>query len=112
VNNSVAPTTPHKYPWSSLRCDSQFASFLPPAKMFITRAISLTNFFVATSALGFQVCVLYPWHKQLEDDFEALKKEHLRVLDTIKSTNTREGVAKPKGGRLQGVLSGLGGWRL
>jgi len=80
--------------------------------MFITRAISLTNFFVATSALGFQVCVLYPWHKQLEDDFEALKKEHLRVLDTIKSTNTREGAAKPKGGRLQGVLSGLGGWRL
>ena len=84
-------------------------------KMFITRAISLTNFLVATSALGFQVYVLYPWHKQLDDDFDALKKEHLRVLDTIESTNTREGagsVAKPKGGRLQGMLSGLGGWRL
>ncbi|KAI0861651.1 mitochondrial phosphate carrier protein [Xylaria cubensis] len=50
--------------------------------MFITRAISLTNFLVASSALGFQVCVLYPWHKQLDDDFEALKKEHIRVLDT------------------------------
>ena len=42
--------------------------------MFITRAVSLTNFLVATSALGFQDCVLYPWHKQLDDDFEALKK--------------------------------------
>ncbi|KAK3344519.1 mitochondrial phosphate carrier protein [Lasiosphaeria hispida] len=51
--------------------------------MFFTRAISLTNFLVATSALGFQVCVLYPWHKQLDDDFEALKREHLRVLDTV-----------------------------
>jgi hypothetical protein len=53
--------------------------------MFITRAISITNFLVATSALGFQVCVLYPWHKQLDTAFEELKSEHLRVLKTIKS---------------------------
>lgn len=51
--------------------------------MIVTRAISITNFLVATSALCFQVTVLYPWHKQLDEDFEALKKEHLRVLQAI-----------------------------
>lgn len=51
--------------------------------MKITRAISLTNFAVASSALGFQVFVLYPWHKELDAGFENLKKEHLKVLDTI-----------------------------
>lgn len=49
--------------------------------MKLTRAISLTNFLVASSALGFQVFVLYPWHKELDAGFEALKKEHLKVLD-------------------------------
>ncbi|KAH6854540.1 hypothetical protein B0I37DRAFT_304765 [Chaetomium sp. MPI-CAGE-AT-0009] len=48
--------------------------------MKYTRAISLTNFLVASSALGFQVFVLYPWHKELDAGFEALKKEHLKVL--------------------------------
>jgi len=62
--------------------------------MFLTRAISVTNFVVATSALTFQVCVLYPWHKQLDDDFEALKKEHLRVLSAIKAIG--EGAAGQK----------------
>lgn len=52
--------------------------------MWVTRAISLTNFLVATSALSFQVFVLYPWHEQLSEDFEDLKKEHLRVLDAVK----------------------------
>ncbi|KAK4457282.1 hypothetical protein QBC42DRAFT_41053 [Cladorrhinum samala] len=51
--------------------------------VFLTRLISLTNFVVASSALGFQVFVLYPWHKELDESFEALKKEHLRVLDAI-----------------------------
>ncbi|KAJ0140533.1 hypothetical protein HZ326_16557 [Fusarium oxysporum f. sp. albedinis] len=46
--------------------------------MIITRAITLTNFVVAGSALGFQVFVLYPWHKELDEGFEKLKKEHLR----------------------------------
>ncbi|KAI0126266.1 hypothetical protein BJ170DRAFT_582334 [Xylariales sp. AK1849] len=52
--------------------------------MIITRIISLTNFVVASSALGFQVFVLYPWHKQLDDSFENLKREHIRVLDAVK----------------------------
>lgn len=48
--------------------------------MIIARRFSLTNFFIATSALGFQVFVLYPWHKRLDDDFQELKAETLRVL--------------------------------
>lgn len=70
--------------------------------MWVTRAISITNFTVACSALGFQVFVLYPWHEELQHDFnnlrkehidslrgvktdvEELKREHLRVLDAVK----------------------------
>ncbi|KAH6952501.1 mitochondrial phosphate carrier protein [Ilyonectria sp. MPI-CAGE-AT-0026] len=51
--------------------------------MIVTRAISLTNFLVASSALGFQVFVLYPWHKELDAGFDNLKKEHLKVLDAV-----------------------------
>lgn len=51
--------------------------------MIITRAVSLTNFVVASTALGFQVFVLYPWHKELDERFEELKKEHLKVLDAV-----------------------------
>jgi hypothetical protein len=42
--------------------------------MGITRTFSLTNFAIATSALGFQVFVLYPWHKRLDDDFENMRR--------------------------------------
>ncbi|CAI7621829.1 unnamed protein product [Penicillium crustosum] len=51
--------------------------------MWITRGISLINFGVASSALAFQVFVLYPWHHQLDDEFKALKKEHYRVLQQL-----------------------------
>lgn len=51
--------------------------------MIVTRGISLTNFVVASSALAFQVFVLYPWHKQLDEGFDSLKKEHLRVLRSL-----------------------------
>lgn len=52
----------------------------------LTRIISCTNFLVATTALCFQVGVLYPWHKELDENFEKLKKEHLLVLDQIKKS--------------------------
>ncbi len=48
--------------------------------MIITRGFSLTNFVIASSALCFQVFVLYPWHQRLDEDFQELKKEHLKVL--------------------------------
>jgi hypothetical protein len=58
--------------------------------MRLTRAISLTNFMVASSALGFQVFVLYPWHKELDAGFEDLKKEHLKVLDVVGKSITEQ----------------------
>jgi len=46
----------------------------------ITRTFSATNFIIASSALVFQVFVLYPWHKELDDAFKELKREHLEIL--------------------------------
>jgi hypothetical protein len=54
------------------------------------RGISLTNFLVASSALGFQVFVLYPWHKRLDEDFDALRMEHLGVVCAVEGINTQE----------------------
>ncbi|KAL4949664.1 hypothetical protein BDW69DRAFT_188081 [Aspergillus filifer] len=56
----------------------------------ITRGISLVNFMVASSALAFQVFVLYPWHNQLDDEFKALKCEHLKVLGQIDRISASE----------------------
>ncbi|KAM0254300.1 hypothetical protein ACHAQJ_006941 [Trichoderma viride] len=58
--------------------------------MRLTRVISLTNFMVASSALGFQVFVLYPWHKELDAGFEDLKKEHMKVLDVVGKSITEQ----------------------
>ncbi|KAB5572015.1 hypothetical protein GE09DRAFT_1097921 [Coniochaeta sp. 2T2.1] len=83
--------------------------------MKFTRAVSFTNFFVATSALGFQVCVLYPWHKELDDRFEELKKEHLRVLDSMKAVSegaSVEGASVEKRKGIRDMINGLSGWRL
>jgi hypothetical protein len=58
--------------------------------MKYTRAISLTNFLVASSALGFQVLVLYPWHKELDAGFEALKKEQKKFLDATGHSDSEQ----------------------
>ncbi|KAM0326271.1 hypothetical protein ACHAQA_006868 [Verticillium albo-atrum] len=71
--------------------------------MWITRIVSMTNFAVASSALGFQVFVLYPWHEQLQRDFEDLKKEHLRVLDAIRDMD-----AEVKQEKSRSILQRLG----
>ncbi|KAI1485232.1 mitochondrial phosphate carrier protein [Biscogniauxia mediterranea] len=65
--------------------------------MIITRLISLTNFAVASSALGFQVFVLYPWHNQLDESFEELKKEHLKVLEAVREVAKEVDPASRKG---------------
>lgn len=48
--------------------------------MMFTRGFSLTNFLIGSSALSFQIFVLYPWHMKLEDKFEEMKTEHLKMM--------------------------------
>jgi len=48
--------------------------------MIVARRFSLFNFSIASTALAFQVFVLYPWHKRLDDDFLELKAESMKVL--------------------------------
>ncbi|KAJ5249087.1 hypothetical protein N7468_000538 [Penicillium chermesinum] len=71
--------------------------------MLITRGFSLTNFVIASSALCFQVCVLYPWHEKLDEEFQNLKTEHLRLLKESEQDRLKE--LKSIEGRLR-ALSG------
>ncbi|KAI6088891.1 mitochondrial phosphate carrier protein [Hypoxylon rubiginosum] len=75
--------------------------------MIITRLISITNFAVASSALGFQVFVLYPWHIQLDESFAELKKEHLRVLEAVREV-AKEVDPDSKKGMADSILGRLG----
>ncbi|SPO00156.1 uncharacterized protein DNG_03006 [Cephalotrichum gorgonifer] len=90
--------------------DSQVRTFGWGPRLY-TRIISLTNFAVATSALSFQVFVLYPWHKELDAGFEALKKEHMKVLDAAGSS-----ISEQQRGKFSEELNELkakssrGGW--
>lgn len=71
------------------------------------------NCVIACTALGFQVTVLYPWHKELDDNFEKLKKEHLMVLDMIRNTADAAAVREGKLGQhppKQGGGKGLREW--
>jgi len=58
--------------------------------MLITRGFSLTNFVIGSSALCFQIFVLYPWHEKLEEEFIELKKEHTRLLEETKERHRGE----------------------
>jgi len=57
--------------------------------MKIARRFSVTNFLIATSALGFQVFVLYPWHQTLDEDFHALRRENLEIIEQLKNLRVR-----------------------
>ena len=48
--------------------------------MLFTRGFSLTNFVIGSSALSFQVFVLFPWHEKLDEEFHKLKADHARLL--------------------------------
>lgn len=58
--------------------------------MLITRGFSLTNFVIGSSALCFQIFVLYPWHEKLEEEFVELKKEHARLLEDTREKHRDE----------------------
>eukprot|EP00842_Homolaphlyctis_polyrhiza_P005380 jgi/Hompol1/5843/HPOL_000795-RA len=42
--------------------------------------LPFVNFVIATTALSFQMFVLYPWHHQLDADFHELKSFHEQKL--------------------------------
>ncbi|KAH7402641.1 hypothetical protein BKA66DRAFT_6011 [Pyrenochaeta sp. MPI-SDFR-AT-0127] len=69
--------------------------------MLITRGFSLTNFVIGSSALCFQIFVLYPWHEKLEEEFKELKKEHARLLEDTREKHRDE--LKTIGEQLKGV---------
>jgi hypothetical protein len=71
---------PNQSIWNTLR----------KTKMWFTRGFSLTNFVIGTSALSFQVFVLYPWHEQLDEEFKELRKEHARLLDETHRQHRQE----------------------
>ena len=66
---------------------------VPP---IIQKFLPIFNFFIASTALGFQVTVLYPWHNQLEKDFNGLQHQqetklheyHMLKMRNIKNIET------------------------
>ncbi|ENI10098.1 hypothetical protein COCC4DRAFT_29876, partial [Bipolaris maydis ATCC 48331] len=58
--------------------------------MMITKTFSLTNFVIGSSALCFQIFVLYPWHEKLEEEFVQLKKEHATLLEEMHQNHRSE----------------------
>lgn len=58
--------------------------------MLITRGFSLTNFVIGSSALCFQIFVLYPWHHKLDAEFTELRKEHARLLEDTHNKHRNE----------------------
>ena len=42
--------------------------------------LPIFNFAIGTVALTFQMTVLYPWHQQLEEEFQELKKVQQQEL--------------------------------
>jgi hypothetical protein len=56
----------------------------------ITRTFSLTNFVIASSALGIQVLVLYSWHKRLDEGFRELRSEHSKIIQQGQDQRGRE----------------------
>jgi hypothetical protein len=58
--------------------------------MVVARRFSIVNFAIASSALYFQVFVLYPWHEKLDEDFRKLRQEQLRMTQEIGQAHSRE----------------------
>jgi hypothetical protein len=50
----------------------QAFKMVPP---IVQKFLPIFNFVIASTALGFQVSVLYPWHNQLEKDFNGLQHQ-------------------------------------
>lgn len=64
--------------------------------MLVARRFSITNFVIASSALAFQVFVLYPWHEKLDRDFAKLQQENTTLLRALQENGLRIRAANPK----------------
>ncbi|KAF1919268.1 hypothetical protein BDU57DRAFT_441388 [Ampelomyces quisqualis] len=58
--------------------------------MLFTRGFSLTNFAIGTSALCFQIFVLYPWHEKLDEEFTELRNEQARLIEDARERHRNE----------------------
>jgi len=58
----------------------------------IQKYLPFVNFIIASVALGFQVTVLYPWHYELQQEFNELQKQQeakLRQYHELKMQTIR-----------------------
>lgn len=49
--------------------------------MIFTRILPALSFTIGTTALLFQMTVLYPWHIELDEEFQVLKQSQQDQLD-------------------------------
>lgn len=45
--------------------------------VFFKKYLPIASLIIGTSALTFQIAILYPWHKELDIEFQELKKKKL-----------------------------------
>ena len=49
--------------------------------VIFSRFLPLVSFVIGTTALTFQITVLYPWHIELDNEFKQLKLDQTVKLD-------------------------------
>ena len=55
--------------------------------VFFKRYLPIISFIVGTTALTFQITVLYPWHNELDKDFHKLEKLKIETDENLKRQN-------------------------
>lgn len=55
-----------------------------------SRFLPTLNFLIGSSALGFQLTVLYPWHEELDKEFKALEKTQQQKLRRFHEMKTQK----------------------
>lgn len=54
-----------------------------------TRVMPSFNVLIGTTALTFQVLVLYPWHLQLDEELKKLQQENERLANLVSTLHKR-----------------------
>lgn len=55
--------------------------------VFFKKYLPIISFIVGTTALTFQITVLYPWHNELDKDFHKLEKLKIETDENLKRQN-------------------------